>query len=204
MKTEFLTIASLYLPAIMMPGPSVSLILRNGISYSRKASVLASLGIMFGIACQSAFVLVGLSVFERDSLLFKTLSIVSALFLVYLGFKSLKGYGDTEEGPEISVKVKGTRQFFSEGFLLEILNPIAMVFFLSIFSMIVHEASTDLKILYWLEIVILGSLFFVGVGFLASTPKLSAMLKQYKRVIELVAGVIFVCFGIQALYGSIF
>lgn len=196
MKPEFLSIAALYLPAIMMPGPSLSLILRNGISYSRNASLLASFGIMFGIALQCAVVLIGVSIMARDSLPFRLLALTSAVFLIYLGIKSLMPKDETT--PEALGDKKGDA-FFLEGFLLEILNPIALAFFLSILTLFAHKAPPTLKVLYWLEIVVCGSLFFCGVGFLSSTDFLSTLLAKYKRHVEILSGTVFVGFGLHSL-----
>ena len=201
MKSEFLSIAALYLPAIMMPGPSLSLILRNGLSYSRKASLLASFGIMFGIALQSGIVLVGVSIMERDSLPFKILATVSALFLIYLGIKSLQPKKDTASND--GKPTKRARAFFLEGFLLEILNPIALAFFLSILIHFAHGTSPTLKALYWLEIVVCGSLFFCSVGFLASSKFISTFLAKYKRHVEILSGTLFVGFGLHAFIDAV-
>jgi threonine/homoserine/homoserine lactone efflux protein len=43
-----------YLLGIMIPGPSISVIIRNGILISRKASFQSGLGIVLGIAVQAA------------------------------------------------------------------------------------------------------------------------------------------------------
>ena len=184
-----------------MPGPSLSLILRNGLSYSRKASLLASFGIMLGIALQSGIVLVGVSIMERDSLPFKILAMASALFLIYLGIKSLQ----PKKTEDISddKPLKRSRAFFLEGFLHEILKPNSHSIFQSNHIHNSHGATHTRKAHNRLEIVVCGSLFFCGVGFLASSNFISKLLAKYKRHVEILSGTLFVGFGLHAFIDAV-
>ena len=87
MYKELVLVGTLYLSAIMLPGPSMSLIVSNSILYNKKSSLLSSAGIMFGIAMQSAAVLIGLTLFTQDSLVFTALQFLCSSYLIYLGIR---------------------------------------------------------------------------------------------------------------------
>ena len=55
--SHFIELGMAYLLAAMMPGPSVTLIIKNGILYSRAASIQACLGTIIGTALQSGVIL---------------------------------------------------------------------------------------------------------------------------------------------------
>ena len=58
--SNYVELGIVYLLAIMMPGPSMVLIIKNGMLHSRLASIKACLGTIAGIALQSALILLSL------------------------------------------------------------------------------------------------------------------------------------------------
>jgi threonine/homoserine/homoserine lactone efflux protein len=54
--------------------------------------------------------------------------------------------------------------YFFEGFLVEFLNPLAFTFFISIMTIIISpQEFWGTKIAYWVEIIVLGSIWFLTV-----------------------------------------
>ena len=53
----FIELGMAYLLAAMMPEPSIALIIKNGILYSRSASIKVCFGTVLGTALQSAVIL---------------------------------------------------------------------------------------------------------------------------------------------------
>jgi threonine/homoserine/homoserine lactone efflux protein len=78
-----------YLLAATMPGPSIALIIKNGILYSRSASIKACFGTVLGTALQSAVILIGLTIGDNNSVFLKTIKVLGSLYLIYLGLKIL-------------------------------------------------------------------------------------------------------------------
>ena len=74
--SHFIELGMAYLLAAMMPGPSVTLIIKNGILYSRAASIQACLGTIIGTALQSGVILVGLIFVDTNS--------IFLIFILYL------------------------------------------------------------------------------------------------------------------------
>ena len=91
--------------------------------------------------------------------------------------------------------------YFIEGLLLELLNPLAFSFFVSIMSiMIDSKDSWNIKFLYWLEIVIIGLLWFCGVAIFCSSKIVNKHLKYAGQSVKILTGVVFLFFGIKLFF----
>ena len=196
---HFIEVGITYLLAAMIPGPSVALIIKNGILYSRLASIKACLGTIVGTALQSGIILVSLMFLNNDSIILKTIKILGSLYLIYLGLKILLSRKVNKIKSNLihsnSFYEKQGYQFF-EGFLVEFLNPLAFTFFISIMTVVVTpQESFGVRFLYWIEIIILCCIWFFTVAFFISSEQITSYSKRFSNVIEVIAGCIFVFFG---------
>ena len=201
---HFIELGMAYLLAAMMPGPSVTLIVKNGILHSRAASIKACLGTMLGTALQSAIILLGLTVIDTSSLFLKIVKILGSFYLIYLGLKILllKKSKVTEPNSNFfniedtnNIKQYG---YFFEGFLVEFLNPLAFTFFVSIMTVIIKpQEFWGIKVVYWFEIITLGFLWFFTVAFFLSSEKITFYTRKFNRILEIIAGCAFILFGSQ-------
>jgi threonine efflux protein len=203
MDSNFIELGVAYLCGIMMPGPSTTLLIRNSLLYSRSSSIQCSLGIVFGIGLQAGMILIGTNFIEIKSVVFTVMKVASALFLIYLGINSIacfnKGsYKLNDLGQKASNNRKSAS--FIEGLLLEILNPLALTFFISILTSIVDiSVSTDIKFLYWAEILTLGTLWFCSFALLTSSKKFVLFFGRFSKIIGIIAGFVFLFIGFSIL-----
>jgi threonine efflux protein len=202
---NFIELGIAYLCGIMMPGPSVTLLIRNSLLYSRSASIQCSTGIVFGIALQAGIVLIGTNFLDIDSIVFTIMRIASALFLIYLGISCLGKKDDTLK--DIKQETRSDKKFarFTEGVLLEVLNPLALTFFISILTSVVDiSVSTDIKLLYWIEILTLGTFWFCGFALFTSSKRFVAFFSRFSKLIGGIAGFVFLFIGFSILGSIIF
>ena len=91
--------------------------------------------------------------------------------------------------------------YFFEGFLVEFLNPLAFTFFVSIMTIIINPQETwNIKIVYWIEIIILGSIWFFTVALVLSSEKITFYTKKFSKLLEILAGITFILFGSKMFY----
>ena len=64
---HFIELGIAYLLAAMIPGPSLALIIKNGILNSRLPSIQACMGTIVGTAVQSGFIIIGLIFIDNNS-----------------------------------------------------------------------------------------------------------------------------------------
>ncbi|MBJ7297359.1 MAG: LysE family translocator [Dolichospermum sp.] len=89
--TDWLTVFSIALIAIISPGPDFAITLRNSLLYSRQAGVYTAFGVGAGFIVHSTYSLIGIgTIISQSILLFNTLKWVGAAYLIYIGIKSLR------------------------------------------------------------------------------------------------------------------
>ena len=112
---------------IIVPGPSVTLIIANSLSHGVRAGLLTVAGGQIGIAVMIALVGLGLaSLIEALGWWFTVVRLAGAAYLIWLGiklFRSTGSFGETKRAP---VPRSG---FFLQGFLVAVTNPKTLIFF---------------------------------------------------------------------------
>ena len=208
-----ITLASVHFIALMSPGPDFALVVQNATRYGRQTGVYIALGLSFGILLHAILSLTGVSyLVHQQPTLFALVQIAGGSYLLYLGFGALKGTWQTRSSKSIvseqqsspDLLLNNKRQAFSRGFATNILNPKALVFFISLMSTLV-PASMSLTG-KGIALVILWSLSLAWFSFLAwalSTERLQAKLKSLAVYIDGLCGLIFTVIGISILWQSV-
>lgn len=200
---HFIELGMAYLLAAMLPGPSITLIIRNALVYSRQSSIKAALGTIVGTVLQSGLVLITLALIDKDSAFFKILKMLCSIYLIYLGGKILSAKKleklQLDKGSK-NLPLAGNQNYFLEALLIEFLNPLAFTFFISIISLFVdQQGSFIIRLLCWLEVVGLSFIWFLTVSFVASSKKITLYARNFNRWLELLAGCLFIFFGSKML-----
>ena len=86
---QFLIIAVAHILAVVSPGPDFFLVVRQSFLYGRKKTILTSLGIASGILIHTSYCSLGLSFILSHEFIYNALKILCAIYLFYLGFKSV-------------------------------------------------------------------------------------------------------------------
>jgi threonine/homoserine/homoserine lactone efflux protein len=135
---------------IVVPGPTVTLIIANSLSHGSRAGLLNVAGTQLGIALMIALVGVGLaSLIEALGWWFEVVRLIGAAYLVYLGVKLIRSTGALGELRKVPVPRVG---FFLQGFLVAISNPKTLVFFGAFIPQFI-----DPKGDYALQVMIMGA-----------------------------------------------
>ena len=112
---------------VIVPGPTVTLIVANSITHGTRAGLLNVAGTQLGLAIMMLIVLAGLaSIIETMSVWFDWVRLLGAAYLVWLGWKLLRApgaLGDPRRAPAPRVG------FFLQGFLVLLSNPKALLMF---------------------------------------------------------------------------
>lgn len=208
-----ITLASVHFIALMSPGPDFALVVQNATRYGRQTGVYIALGLSFGILLHAILSLTGVSyLVHQQPTLFALVQIAGGSYLLYLGFGALKGTWQTlssksivsEQQSSPDLLLNNKRQAFSRGFATNILNPKALVFFISLMSTLV-PASMSLTG-KGIALVILWSLSLAWFSFLAwalSTERLQVKLKSLAVYIDGLCGLIFTVIGVSILWQSV-
>ena len=141
----FLIVALAHFLALLSPGPDFFLVARTSINSGWRVASGACLGIALANGMFIAVAFTGLSVLQQGSLLFSTLQLAGAGYLLYLGVLFLRHAGQSSLGSVAANQaVAGWWRSLGTGFLSGVLNPKNGLFYASLASM-VSSASAGWK-----------------------------------------------------------
>ena len=203
------TIALFLLAALgllLIPGPAVLYIVTRSIAQGRRAGLASVLGIELAGLIHAAAAALGLSALLLTSALaFSVVKYVGAAYLIYMGVRTLL---TRQEHHAASVSTpKSLFELFTQGFLVNLLNPKTALFFYAFLPQFVNPARGAVVG----QILLLGALFVL----LAScTDSLYALLSStlgqwlthnvgFQRIQRYVTGSIYIILGVTtAVAGS--
>lgn len=213
MLTTLLAFAGIGLLFAMIPGPDFALVMRISLIRGRRAALCSSLGIACGLAVHTALSVAGLSaVIAHSPFLFQCITYLGAAYLAYIGLCSLfarvpkkndrKGRPVQENAGQASSK-KTAGSAFIQGFLCNVLNPKAVIFFLTFLPQFVvpeHAVpvQAQLLVLGILMVLVTGA-WFVCLSLLLSHLKRFFENETFRRRLERATGIIFIGFSTRLL-----
>lgn len=205
------TLATVHFIALMSPGPDFALVVQNASRYGRQTGLYIALGLSCGILLHSILSLTGVSyLVHQQPTVFAIVQMAGGSYLFYLGFNALKGVWQTCQAanqPQVkepSVVLNNKRQAFSRGLTTNILNPKALVFFVSLMSSLVPATMSLTG--KGIALLILWGIAFVWFSFLAwvlSTQRLQQRLTSITTYIDGLCGVVFSVVGMTILYQAL-
>ncbi|EQC42945.1 translocator protein, LysE family [Bacteriovorax sp. BSW11_IV] len=191
--------------AQLSPGPDMALLLRNILTYGRKASLLTVLGIVVGLSCHFTFASFGLALIIKSSpFIFSLIKALGSLYLIYIGVMGLISKGSGEQTEEDSLRILSSRDAFTQGFLCNLLNPKATLFIFSLYTgLITHGVKTSVLLghsaVLLFEAFVVWSLFV----YIVTTERIIKKLKKIETIISKVLCIILLGLGIFSLLSLI-
>jgi RhtB (resistance to homoserine/threonine) family protein len=197
---EFLTVAGIHLLAVMSPGPDFVLISRNSLVYSRKAGIFSALGLALGIIVHITYSLIGVGfIIAKSIVAFSIIKFLGAGYLIYIGYKSLRAKPKQGLENEFADNLPmNNLQAIKNGFLTNILNPKVSLFFLALFTQVIHQTTpASIKILYGLEMSAMTFAWFSAVSMVLSHNKVRAPFRKIQHYVERVMGAALIGLGLK-------
>ena len=195
-------IISVCLIAVFMsisPGADFVMVTRNSLFFNRKAGLYSALGISLAIWVHVAYSIAGLAIIISNSVvLFSIIKYLGAAYLIYIGWKAFR---TKREDAVISTEEKGHLSNINAckiGFITNALNPKTTLFFLSIFTQVVHaDTPIALQLLYGAIISLAHLIWFSLVAICLTQPIFLERFNQYKSTIEKLVDAVLVGFGLK-------
>jgi len=141
-----------------MPGPAMLYCAQQGTKHGHKTALLASIGVEFGVFILVLAAVFGLSIILASSkMLFLVIQVIGALYLIYLGIKSIVGFYVAHHK---SAKIVKGHSIFIKGMLINLTNPKVIVFLAALLPQFVYPHKPHA----FLALLILGVFYnFMGV-----------------------------------------
>lgn len=139
----------------VIPGPAVLYIVARSVSQGRAAGLVSVAGIHVGSLVHVAAATAGLSaILVRSATAFTVVKLAGAGYLIWLGVRALRSADRfvTDE-PD----VRSHRRVFTDGIIVNVLNPKTAIFFLAFVPQFVDPSSGSTV----RQLLVLGALFVV-------------------------------------------
>jgi threonine efflux protein len=196
---QLLPLVAAWFLALISPGPDFVVTVRYSTARSRRDGALVGFGVTSAIAIWASMSMFGLvALLSQVSWLYDSVRLAGALYLAYLGVQSLLSarrrapQEPTAQTSDTAVE-RSPWKVWRVGFLTNIGNPKAAVFFGSLFSALLpaHPA-------FWLQgtaltvMLAMALCWFTAVAFLFSLPPVIHAYRRAKRAVDALTGCIFV------------
>ena len=127
---------------IIVPGPTVTVIVANSLNAGTRAGLMNVIGTQLGLGLMVLILAFGFaSIVEHMAMVFEVLRLVGAAYLVWLGIRLWLANGVMVAGDQVSVLAKPDGGYLLQGFLVIWSNPKALFFFGAFFPQFVDPAA---------------------------------------------------------------
>ena len=200
----FLQIFFVCLLGAMSPGPSMVVVINNAIFKNRYHGILTSIGHGIGIGIYALFAVLGIGIaIEANLFLFNGIRILSVIFLIYLGVKSI--INKTKIDFDKKNNTKDEAMSFLQGFSISILNPKIFIWFVAIYSQFM---SFDNDIIFNSFLVltagVVDAAWYFFLTLLVTSNLALEFVKNKIAILQRFLGVVFITLGFVLLSQIIF
>ena len=141
---------------VAIPGPAVLYVVAQSMHYGRVTGLVGVLGIGVGSLVHVAAAVIGLSsLIVSSALAFEIVKYAGAAYLVYVGARRLLAR-DESVGSQLAVQ-RSRRRVFTQGVVVNVLNPKTALFFMSLLPQFVDTSAG----LVPLQMLVLGMTWVV-------------------------------------------
>lgn len=203
--SQFLVLAAAHFFAIASPGPDFAVIIKQSIKFGQRNAIFTSIGIGSAILVHVAYSALGVGILIKQSpMLFDILKYLCAAYLAYIGFKALQAQ-PAVISEHVDASKSGQHQAitcsFRLGFITNVLNPKATLFFLSIFSVVVSQQTPNVwLVIYALYLSLATALWFCMVSVVFSKDVVRNKFLAMGHYFDRAMGIVLILLAIKVAF----
>ena len=199
---EWLLLIIVHGAALISPGPDFVMAVKNSVLYSRKTGILNALGFSVAVAVHLTYCLIGLAaIISQSIVIYSMIKYAGAAYLIYIGIKSLRS-----KGFKGATETHQTRQTLSNwaafrgGFITNLLNPKAAIYFLALFTQIIApDTPSEILALYSATCTLLTFAWFSGVATILTHAKIQTPFLMASQWVERICGTLLIALGLKLI-----
>ena len=147
---QFLKVALAHMLAVASPGPDFAMVVRQSLAHGRRAAIWTSIGIGSAILVHVTYALLGIGILLRTyPVAFTVVKFAGAGYLAWIGVKALMskprhGLAEAPFGSKAAITrpaEPAPSAAWTTGFLTNVFNPKATLFFVAIFASLIDPAT---------------------------------------------------------------
>jgi RhtB (resistance to homoserine/threonine) family protein len=203
---EFLTIVVAHALAVASPGPDFAIVLRQSLRHGRRTAVWTSIGIGCGLSIHITYCLLGLGLLLQHSpVALTTVKWLGAAYLAWVGVQALRAQprnGDVDLSTGDAAPT--SRAAWTTGFLVNVLNPKAALFFIALFPLAVSVTTPKwIQVGYGVWMTVTTALWFSFVSFVFTKEQVRQSFLRHGHWIDRALGVVFLGFAASLAFASL-
>lgn len=207
---EWLGVVLIVLFAAASPGPDFVISIRNSVLHSRRSGVFTAIGIGLGICVHITYCALGIAaIIAQSAYFFTIMKYIGAAYLIFIGIKALRSKG-YQSGPIIGEDGRDNRTDLSafkslrSGFLTNLLNPKATLFFFALFTQIIDpDTALGLQFLYGISAALTATAWFTAVSFILNARQIRHRFLKFSIWIDRICGGLLITLGVRLAISKI-
>lgn len=203
--TTYLIIMTATFVATASPGPDFLITMRNALGVGRASGIATAIGIGLGIAVHVSYSVFGIAlIISQSIILFNIIKYLGAAYLIYCGVMAMRSKGWTLDADKARNKAKTLKRSFIEGFMTNVLNPKATLFFLALFTQVLTpETPISWQIIYGASLMVMVAIWFSFMSIVLTHAPIRTRLASMSVWIDRVTGGIFIALGLKVAFSKI-
>lgn len=175
------------------PGPCMTLALNSGLTIGVKKTQLIGLGDYIGLVLYTIVSAVGLGIIiSKYPNIIKGIQYIGALYIIYLGYKSIKSNSSLEKQ---TINDVSNFHLLKIGFISVISNPKAILFYSAFFPQFLNPSkSLSSQLLVMIPIVV--GCEFISINIYAIGGKSLSKLLKDSKLINIISGSLLIFVGL--------
>jgi RhtB (resistance to homoserine/threonine) family protein len=194
------TVAFINLIAAISPGPDFVMCVRNSLIYSRKVGIYTGIGISLGLVVHIFYSAVGIAlIISKSAILFSIIKYLGAGYLAYMGISSILAKKSALNITEAhQIKEIPVFQAIKTGFLTNILNPKASIFFLGLFTLVIgSKTPAYILVIITAIIIVTAIVWFSIVAILFSQKRIKNYFQKTEKALNYILGGLLILLSIK-------
>src|SRR5207245_2405119 len=188
---------------IATPGPDTALIIRNALTTGPRASTMSALGVAVGILAWAIAATLGVGVLlERSSTAFTILKLAGAVYLCYLGLRSLLSRAPATDDAAATRKSNlGDRTAWGQGLFSNLLNPKTGAFFVTVMPQFIVPGDPTMRLVVMVaafEVMLLA--WLIAYGHVVSRLGRSGVGTRVRQVMTRLTGIVLIGLGARLAF----
>ena len=214
MASTLITLAALYLAALIIPGPNLLLLTHTAASSSRRAALGVALGITTGTFLWVAVAVFGVQqIFAAVPALQLALKAIGGAYLLYLAFGMFRSLWlsrgattaaleeDASDAQTTGID-EGRFTHYRRGLLTNLTNPKSLAFWTSVAVVSIDpNATLATRIAAVMMVGLMGFVWHIVLAYVFSTAPAQRAYMRAKPVLLIVTGCVMTLFGGRLLLG---
>ena len=186
-----------FIAAWLSPGPALLVAMRTSLTAGVRSGFAVGCGLGLMASIWTLMALLGLqSVFQLFPPAYMTIKILGAFYLMFIAWKTWQGSRQPLED-----KVQAARHAFREGFIINLLNPKAMLFAAAVLIVVFPPGLSIVdKAIIVTNHLVLEVFFYLLLALFMNTPAVSQWYLKAKLYFDRFAAVVLGALGTRILF----